>query len=142
MTAKLKLYLKDKLKRKGNGGANHRLKLNKNDQAATETLLNDLLTQLNRNQAEYTHMTNLMQAKFAQDSETIKMGLAKLLTSQKHREDIPADRLNRLQELLANESQIGKATDCNDLKCLRRHEKHLAEVEKEVIEILSKRFKK
>lgn len=142
MTAKLKLYLKDKLKRKGNDQDRPDLHINKNDQAATETLLNDLLGQLEKNQAEYTRMTNLMQAKFTQDSETIKMGLAKLLTSQTHRDGIPVDRLNRLQELLVHDSSSGNPAECSDLKYLRQHEKHLAEVEKEIIGILSKRFKK
>ena len=142
MTAKLKMYLKDKLKRKGNGQDKPDLNISQNDQAATEALLNDLLSQLDKNQAEYTRMTNLMQAKFAQDSETIKMGLAKLLTSQTHRDGIPADRLNRLQELLVHDRSIGNPAECSDLKCLRQHEKHLAEVEREIIGILSKRFKK
>lgn len=141
MSLKLKLSIKERFQRKITDHRKSSLRDYPNP-ADTESLLNDLVNQLNKNQEEYTHMLNVLQAKFVQDSETIKMGLAKLLTSQKHRDEISADKLNRLQELLKCDCSNGSRLNQDDIKSLRSHEKHLAEVEKEVIEILSKRFKK
>lgn len=142
MTPKLTFQIKEKIQNKIIHRRKSNLRVSNTNPADTETLLNDLVAQLNNNQEEYTHAINVLRAKFVQDSETIKMGLAKLLTSQQHRDEISADKLNRLKELLAIDRQNGSKPDCGDIKSLHRHEKHLAEVEKEVIEILSKRFKK
>ncbi len=112
-----------------------------NDPVDVEKLLENLLEQAGRRQKEYVRQINILRDKFIQDTETIRMGLEKLSSSPAHREEISSDKIQSLNRLAMKEISF-KDLDSNDIDNLRAYERHLADLEKEVIEILTGRFKR
>ncbi len=104
-------------------------------------ILEELFKQVDRNKDEYVCKIDTCKEKYISDSETIKMALTKLLTSHEHEDSIPREKALRLQELLrcASHSENGGRDEMTKLK---ERENSLAALEKEVIGILSRRFKK
>jgi hypothetical protein len=112
-----------------------------NDPVDVEKLLENLLEQTGRRRDEYIRQINILKDKFIQDTETIRMGLEKLSSSRAHREEISNNKLHSLNRLSMKEMSI-EDMDSDDIDNLRAYERHLADLEKEVIEILTGRFKK
>jgi hypothetical protein len=111
------------------------------DPVDVERLLESLLEQIGQRRDEYIRQINILRDKFIQDTETIRMGLEKLSSSQTHREEISTDRLHSLNRLAMKKMSL-EDMDTDDIDNLKTYEKHLADLEKEVIEILTGRFKK
>ena len=141
MAAKLKNRLRVTLKKTrqlpkkiiGNNG--HK------DPVDVEKLLENLLEQISRRRDEYVRQINILRDKFIQDTETIRMGLEKLSSSRAHREEISSDKIHSLNRLARKEIPL-EDLDFNDIDNLKAYEKHLADLEKEIIEILTGRFRK
>lgn len=112
-----------------------------NDPVDVEKLLENLLEQAGRRRDEYVRQINILRDKFIQDTETIRMGLEKLSSSRAHREEISSDKIHSLKCLAMKEISL-KDLDSSDSDNLRAYEKYLADLEKEVIEILTGRFKR
>jgi hypothetical protein len=76
-----------------------------------------------------------------QDAETIRMALDRLASEDENAENIPDEKVARLKRTLNQE--LPEAVYDGDLvENIRAYEKYLGKLEKEVMEILTKRFKK
>lgn len=111
------------------------------DPVDVEKLLEKLLEQTGRRCDEYVERINILRDKFIQDSETIRMGLEKLTSSSAHREEISGEKVRSLIRLARQEIAL-EDLDSDDIDNLRAYERHLAVLEREIIEILTGRFKK
>jgi hypothetical protein len=104
-------------------------------------ILESLFKQVDRDKDEYIKQVDVCKQKYISDSETIKMALTKLLTSLEHEQEISQEKASRLQELL-HERFMDDDDQRDEIGELKAKEKSLAALEKEVIEILSRRFTK
>jgi len=104
-------------------------------------ILESLFKQVDRNKDEYVKKIDVCKRKYISDSETIKMALIKLLTSHEHEQEISPEKAGRLQELLQERFE-DEDSQRDEIGVLKEKENSLAALEKEVIGILSRRFKK
>jgi Arc/MetJ-type ribon-helix-helix transcriptional regulator len=104
-------------------------------------VLEDLFRQVDKNEGDFIKEINILRDKFISDSETIKMGLTQLLNSEEHRETISSEKATYLKQI-ADSSLEQKDSELDDLSKLQAREKYLGELEKEIIGILSQRFRK
>ncbi|MBD3382952.1 MAG: hypothetical protein GF404_12240 [candidate division Zixibacteria bacterium] len=106
-----------------------------------EGIFADLREQLNRRHARYMHDLEILRDKMVQDAETIRMALDRLASEDENAENIPDEKVARLKRTLNQE--LPEAVYDGDLvENIRAYEKYLGKLEKEVMEILTKRFKK
>jgi hypothetical protein len=104
-------------------------------------VLQDLFDQVNKNEGDFIKEINILRDKFIADSETIKMGLTQLLNSEEHQSTISTEKATHLKEIAyldMNKAESGQ----DDLSKLQAREKYITELEREIIMILSHRFKK
>ena len=104
-------------------------------------VLENLFRQVDNNEGDFIKEISIIRDKFIADSETIKMGLTQLLNSENDREAISSEKTIRLKEI-ADSILAQENSNMNDISKLQEKEKYLARLEKEIIEILSMRFKK
>lgn len=104
-------------------------------------VLQDLFQQVDKNEGDFIKEINILRDKFISDCETIKMGLTQLLNSEEHRSSISTEKATHLKAI-ADSSPENEETNEDDLSKLQAKEKYLTELEREIIGILSQRFKK
>lgn len=104
-------------------------------------ILESLFKQVDRDKDQYIKQVDVCKQRYISDSETIKMALTKLMTSLEHEQEISQEKASRLQELL-HERFMEDDEQRDEIGELKAKEISLAALEKEVIEILSHRFKK
>jgi hypothetical protein len=111
------------------------------DDQTSQDIFSDLRDQLDRRRARYTHDLNILRDRLIQDAETVRMALERLASQDKDAASISADKLARLKRML-NQELPDDESDDDTLSNIRAYEKYLNHLEKEILEILSKRFKK
>jgi len=102
-------------------------------------LLEKLVTQLESRREEYSRTLEILRDKYIQDSETIKIGLQRLLADPGFREGLSDEKIAALKRL-ANYQLPAQEWSGNEAENMKACEQHLARLEKEIIEVLSGHF--
>ncbi len=136
MAAKLKYQIKEAIHRINH--PNHNGNSDTSEQDLRE-VLKDLLKQVEESQREYVRQMDVLKGKYIADSETIRMGIVQLLSTPGSEERIRQSNADNLRSL-ARRGKIKLEVRDENHSELKEKVKQLARLEKEIVEILSRRF--